>query len=203
MSELWESMFIENNIMWGFEPAYSAVMAKNFFLKNKIKSILMPGIGYGRNAKIFIENGIDVTGIEISKKAIALARENSLNIKIFHGSVTDMPFNNKQYDGIFCYALLHLLNSNEREKFIKDCYNQLKSGGYMIFVTVSKGSSMFGKGKQLGEDYFEVSEGMKIFFYDLQSAKQDFNKYGLIELSKVVESNMLEFIIIKCKKKIS
>ncbi len=203
MSELWESMFIENNIMWGFEPAYSAVMAKNFFLENKIKNILMPGIGYGRNAKIFIENGIDVTGIEISKKAIDLARESQLNIKIFHGSVTDMPFSNEQYDGIFCYALLHLLNSNEREKFIKDCYNQLKPDGYMIFVTVSKGSSMFGKGKQLGEDYFEVSKGMKIYFYDLHSAKQDFNKYGLIELSKVVESNMLEFIIIKCKKKIS
>ena len=101
MTELWESMFIESKCMWGFEPAYSAVLIKDFFLENKIKNILIPGIGYGRNAKIFIENGIDVTGIEISKKAIDLARENQLNIKIFHGSVTDMPFSNKQYDGIF------------------------------------------------------------------------------------------------------
>lgn len=202
MTELWESMFIENEIMWGFEPAYSAVLIKDFFLENKIKNILIPGIGYGRNAKIFIENGIDVTGIEISKKAIDLARENQLNIKIFHGSVTDMPFSNKQYDGIFCYALLHLLNSNEREKFIDDCYNQLKADGYMVFVTISKEASLFGKGKQLGEDYFEVTKGMKVFFYDLDSIKRDFNKYGLIELSKIVESNMLELIIIKCQKKI-
>jgi len=202
MTELWESMFIENENMWGFEPAYSAVLIKDFFLENKIKNILIPGIGYGRNAKIFIENRIDVTGIEISKKAIDLARENQLNIRIFNGSVTDMPFSNEYYDGIFCYALLHLLNSNERAKFIKDCYNQLKPDGYMIFVTVSKEASMYGMGKKLGEDYFEVSKDMKIFFYDSDSIRQDFNKYGLIELSKIVESNMLEFILIKCQKKI-
>ena len=49
-----------------------------------------------------------------------------------------MPFDNKLYDGIFSHALLHLLNEQEREKFIEDCYNQLKPGGYMIFTTVSK-----------------------------------------------------------------
>lgn len=202
MTELWESMFMENKTMWGFEPAESAVLAKDFFLENKIKDILMPGIGYGRNAKVFLENEINVTGIEISKTAIDLARENGLNIKIFHGSVTHMPFDNKQYDGIFCYALLHLLNDHEREKFISDCYKQLKTGGYMIFITVSKKASMFGKGKQLGKDYFEISEGMKMFFYDQDSIKQDFNKYGLLELSEIMESNMLKFIIVKCQKKI-
>ena len=202
MTELWESMFMENKTMWGFEPAESAVLAKDFFLENKIKDILIPGIGYGRNAKVFLENEINVTGIEISKTAIDLARENGLNIKIFHGSVTHMPFDNKQYDGIFCYALLHLLNDHEREKFISDCYKQLKTGGYMIFITVSKKASMFGKGKQLGKDYFEISEGMKMFFYDQDSIKQDFNKYGLLELSEIMESNMLKFIIVKCQKKI-
>lgn len=202
MTELWESMFMENKTMWGFEPAESAVLAKDFFLENKIKDILIPGIGYGRNAKVFLENEINVTGIEISKTAIDLARENGLNIKIFHGSVTHMPFDNKQYDGIFCYALLHLLNDLEREKFISDCYKQLKTGGYMIFITVSKKASMFGKGKQLGKDYFEISEGMKMFFYDQDSIKQDFSKYGLLELSEIMESNMLKFIIVKCQKKI-
>lgn len=201
MSELWESMFIENKAMWGFEPAYSAILAKDFFLKNKVKDILIPGIGYGRNAPIFIENGLNVTGIEISKTAINLARENELNMNIFHGSVTDMPFDNKHYDGIFCYALLHLLNNHEREKFIKDCYDQLEPDGYMTFVTVSKEASMYGKGKQLGKDYFEVTEGMKMFFYDVDSIKQDFEKYGIIEVSEVIESNMLRFIIVTCQKK--
>lgn len=164
MTEFWESSFMKNQMMWGFEPSDSAILTKDFFLEKQVKDILIPGIGYGRNAKVFIDNGIDVTGIEISKTAIELARENGLNINIFHGSVTDMPSDNKLYDGIFCYALIHLLNKRERDKFIKDCYDQLKPNGYMIFTTISKEAPMFGKGKQLGKDYFEIMEGIKMFF---------------------------------------
>lgn len=205
--EFWESSFIEKQTMWGYEPTDSAILTKDFFLERNVKDILVPGIGYGRNAKVFIDNGINVTGIEISKTAIDLARQNGLDIPIFHGSVTDMPFDNKLYDGIFCYALIHLLNDRERDKFIKDCYNQLKPNGYMIFTTVSKNAPMFGKGKQLDKDYFEIMEGVKIFFYDSDSIKQEFGNYGLVEFSEIDEpsKNMknkppIKFIIVKCKK---
>jgi 2-polyprenyl-3-methyl-5-hydroxy-6-metoxy-1,4-benzoquinol methylase len=207
MTEIWESSFIENQMMWGLEPSDSAILTKDFFLEKKVKDILIPGIGYGRNAQVFTDNGINVTGIEISKTAIELARQNGLNLNIFHGSVTDMPFDNKLYDGIFCYALIHLLNNRERDKFIKDCYNQLKPNGYMIFTTISKEAPMFGKGKQLGKDYFEIMEGMKMFFYDPDSIKQEFGNYGLIEFSEIVEphKNMenklpFKFIMVKCQK---
>ncbi|MGN4123485.1 class I SAM-dependent methyltransferase [Lysinibacillus sphaericus] len=207
--EFWESSFIEKQTMWGLNPTDSAILTKDFFLERNVKDILVPGLGYGRNAKVFIDNGINVTGIEISKTAIDLARQNGFDSSIFHGSVTDMPFDNKLYDGIFCYALIHLLNNREREKFIKDCYNQLKPNGYMIFTTVSKKGPMFGKGKQLDEDYLEIMEGVKMFFYDSDSIKQEFGKYGLVEVSEIDEpsKNMknkppINFIIIKCKKEL-
>jgi len=209
MTEFWESSFIEKQMMWGFEPSDSAILIKDFFLERNVKDILIPGIGYGRNAKVFIDNGINVTGIEISKTAIDLAMQNGIDINIFHGSVNDMPYDNKFYDGIFCYALIHLLNDGEREKFIKDCYNQLKPNGYMIFTTVSKKAPMFGKCKQLGKDYFEIMEGIKMFFYDNDSVKQEFEKYGLVEFSEIDEPNKemkhkppINFIIVKCKKEL-
>lgn len=209
MTEFWESSFIEKQAMWGFEPSDSAILTKDFFLEKNVKDILIPGIGYGRNAKVFIDNGINVTGIEISKTAINLARRNGIDIKIYHGSVTDMPFDNKLYDGIFCYALIHLLNNSERNKFIKDCYSQLKPNGYMIFTTVSKKAPMFGQGKQLSKDRFEIMEGVKMFFYDSDSVKREFVKYGLVEFSELDETNKkienkppVKFIIIKCKKEL-
>ncbi|WP_066303766.1 bifunctional 2-polyprenyl-6-hydroxyphenol methylase/3-demethylubiquinol 3-O-methyltransferase UbiG [Bacillus sp. FJAT-29814] len=205
--EFWESSFIEKQTMWGIQPTDSAIIAKDFFLEKNAKDILIPGIGYGRNAKVFIDNGIKVTGIEISKTAIELARQNGIDIPIFHGSVTDMPFEDKLYDGIFSHALLHLLNSSEREKFIKDSYYQLKPGGYMIFTTVSKKAPMYAKGKQLDQDYFETPDGVKMFFYDTDSIKQEFGNYGLIEVSEIDEPNKnmknkpsINFLIIKCKK---
>jgi SAM-dependent methyltransferase len=207
--EFWESSFIEKQTMWGFEPSDSAILTKDFFLERNVKDILIPGIGYGRNAKIFLDNGINVTGIEISKTAIDMARQNGLDIGIFHGSVTDMPFDNKLYDGIFSYALVHLLNKSDREKFIKDCYNQLKPNGYMVFTTVSKKAPMFGKGKKLDKDYYEIMEGVKMFFYDSDSIKQDFEKYGLVEFSEIDEPNKnmenkpsINFIMVKCKKEL-
>ena len=206
--EFWESSFIDKQTMWGFEPTDSAILIKDFFLGKRVKDILVPGIGYGRNAKVFIENGITVTGIEISKTAIGLARQNGIDNEIFHGSVTDMPYDNKFYDGIFSHALIHLLNGQERKKFIKDCYDQLKPNGYMIFTTVSKKAPMFGKGKQLDRDYFEIMEGVKMFFYDSDSIKQEFGDYGLVEFSEIDEPNKdmknkpsINFILVKCKKK--
>lgn len=207
MGEFWEASFIEKQMMWGLEPSDSAILSKDLFLEKKVKDILIPGIGYGRNAKIFIDNGINVTGIEISKTAIDLAKRNGLDSKIYHGSVTDMPFDDKLYDGIFCYALIHLLDSNEREKLIKDCYNQLKPNGYMIFTAISKKAPMFGKGTQLSKDRFEIMDGVKMFFYDSDSVKQEFGKYGLVESSEMDEPSKtmknkppLKFTIIKCKK---
>ncbi|MGE7934476.1 class I SAM-dependent methyltransferase [Viridibacillus arvi] len=209
MTEFWESSFIEKQTMWGFEPTDSAIVTKDFFLEKNVKDILVPGIGYGRNAKVFIDNGINVTGIEISKTAIDLARQNGLDISIYQGSVTDMPFDEKLYDGIFSHALIHLLNNREREKFIRDCYNQLKPNGYMIFTTVSKKAPMFGKGEQLDKDYFEIMEGVKMYFYDSDSIKQEFEKYGLVEFSEIDEPNKnmknkppIKFITVKCKKEL-
>ncbi|QLY80595.1 class I SAM-dependent methyltransferase [Clostridium intestinale] len=209
MTEFWEESFVEKQTMWGFEPADSAIFTKDFFLKENIKEILIPGIGYGRNAKVFIDNGIDVTGIEISQTAINLARENGLNSNIYHGSVTHMPFDDKLYGGIFSYALLHLLNNKDRKKFIEDCYSQLKPNGYMIFTTVSKKAPMYGTGEKLGKELFRTNAGVEIFFYDSESIKEDFEQYGLVEVSEIDEPNKnrhngspINFLMIKCKKEL-
>ena len=54
MTEFLEASFIEKQTMWGFEPAYSAIIAADYFIERNLKDILLPGIGYGRNAKVFI-----------------------------------------------------------------------------------------------------------------------------------------------------
>jgi SAM-dependent methyltransferase len=197
--EFWETNFIEKQEMWGLQPSNSAVITKDFFVQKSVKNILIPGIGYGRNAQIFIENGIKVTGIEISKTAIELARKHyGTDINIYHGSVADMPFDNSRYEGIFCYALIHLLDSQEREKLIHDCYNQLSEGGYMVFTAISKEAPTFGKGKFISKDRYEMHEGAKIFFYDGDSVQTEFAFFGLFEVLEVNENHPL--YLIKCKK---
>jgi cyclopropane fatty-acyl-phospholipid synthase-like methyltransferase len=207
MEEYWENKFRVIETMWGYEPADSAIQTCEFFKSNYIQNILIPGIGYGRNANIFLDNGIRVTGIEISESAIRIAQKNGLIFNTYHGSVTEMPFDEQKFDGIFCYALIHLLNKNERKQFIQNCFNQLEINGYMIFVAVSKKANMYGNGRELSKDRFELMKGLKVYFYDLDTAVREFKDYGLIEVKELEEpikhmdnQPPLNCIVIKCKK---
>jgi SAM-dependent methyltransferase len=201
MIEYWESRFKDEGAMWKFEPSDSAMIAMDLFKSNGIKNILIPGIGYGRNAKLFYDNGFKITGIEISKSAIDLAKSNGLNCMIHHGSVILMPFDSELYNGIFCYALIHLLNKTERRAFLESCYNQLKSGGLMVFTVVSKQSNMFGNGKRLSKDRFEIMKGLNVFFYDSDSVKKEFSDFGLREVRDIDEpiKHMIGQEPLKCK----
>lgn len=188
MADFWENSFKDKQEMWGWEPADSVNNALDFFIKHDINNILIPGFGYGRNAKSFIDSGISVTGIEISETAIALAKQHfDNNVKIHHGSVSAMPFDNELYDGIFSYSLLHLLNEKDRLKHIKDCYNQLNPNGYMVFVTISKKDFRFGQGSEIAKDTFEPWKGLTLFFYDQDSIQLDFEAFGLVESEEINE----------------
>jgi cyclopropane fatty-acyl-phospholipid synthase-like methyltransferase len=207
MTEYWESRFKEEGAMWQFEPSDSALIALEIFKFNHINNILIPGFGYGRNAKPFYESGFKITGIEISKSAIEIAKANGLNCTIHNGSVTSMPFDKELYNGIFCYALIHLLNKTERKAFVESCYNQLQTGGIMIFTVVSKEANMYGKGRQLSKDRFEIAKGLNVFFYDSASVKEEFGNYGMIEYRNIDEPikhmagyEPLKCIIVICKK---
>lgn len=199
MTEFWESNFNDKQEMWGLEPSHSTLLTKDFFLEKGVKNILIPGIGYGRNAQVFRDNGMTVTGIEISKTAIEMAGKHyGTDMTIYHGSVTDMPFDNNQYDGIFCYALIHLLDGSERQKLILDCYNQLAENGYMVFTAITKDAPNYGKGKLVGKDQYELHEGAKIYFYDREAVQAEFEKAELFEITVIDEDQPM--FLIKCQK---
>jgi len=197
--EFWEKSFMEKQEMWGFEPSKSAVLTRDFFLEHSIKNMLIPGIGYGRNAQIFRDNGITVTGIEISKTAIEMAGKHyGPEMTIYHGSVTEMPFDKTLYDGIFCYALIHLLDSDERAKLIRDCYNQLNENGYMVFTAITKEAHTYGQGTFISKDRYEMFGGVRMFFYDKASIQEEFGNAGLFEVTEITEN--YPFFLIKCRK---
>jgi SAM-dependent methyltransferase len=206
MTEFWEKAFTEKQLMWGVEPSRSAVLASEHFARWGVQDVLIPGVGYGRNAKPFFARGMSVTGIEISETAIALARSQlGLDMPIYHGAVGSMPFDREQYDGIFCYGLIYLLDADGREKLLRDCYSQLRLGAHMIFTVISKQAPMYGRGPRLGEDWYEILPGVKMYFYDADSVQRQFGPYGLVEFSEIDEpapsGGSLPFINVVCSKR--
>lgn len=188
MSEFWDEMYQKIGTVWQFEPADSTIFTRNLFAENGIRKILIPGVGYGRNARLFVESDFDVSGIEISETAIGIARQHNLNFPVHHGSVTQMPFDDAQYEGIYCYALIHLLNQNERRQFVQNCFNQLWPGGMMVFVMVSKEyANLHNDGKRISHNRYRIQNGLEVFFYDLDSVKKEFGKFGILESCEIDE----------------
>lgn len=199
MTEFWEEAFRDKQEMWGFEPAKSTILTKDFFVERQVRNILIPGIGYGRNAQIFRENGMTVTGIEISQTAIDLAKKHFGNdLNIHHGSVTAMPFDNELYDGIYCYGLVYLLDEGERKKLIRDCVKQLTENGCMVFTAITKDAQTYGQGTPISKDRFEMFGGARIFFYDRETIELEFGDTGLFEIAEVKEN--YPFYLIKCSR---
>jgi len=188
MDDFWELSFKRNTVMWGKEPADAAVMVANSFKVKGYDEILIPGCGYGRNALPFIAMAMNVTGIEISATAIAIASNLVPDkFKIYNGNVTDMPFDQKLYDGIFCYSLLHLLNSVQRSNLVRNCYNQLNIGGSMAFVTLSTNDHQFGKGTKISKNHYLSKHHIELYFHDTASIHKEFSDYGISDVREIIE----------------
>lgn len=205
MSEFWEDAFQEKKRMWGDDAITLAIETAEQFQQLGFRKILIPGFGYGRNARPFYEQGFDVTGIEISSTAIKLAHEQlGQDIRVFHGAVDDMPYDKEVYDGIFCHALIHLLDSSQRKKLIRDCYRQLRHGGLMVFTAITKDASTYGAGEQLGTDWYRTAHGVNLYFYDNDTIEEAFGEFGLMEAAKIDEGGngkpVTPFWKIVCKK---
>lgn len=202
MAEFWEAAFKSKQRMWGEQPTAAALATCAHFKSLGFRKILLPGFGYGRNAQPFLENGFEVTGIEISQHAIELAHQRlGAEIKVFHGSVADMPFDQDLYDGVFCHALIHLLGSAARHHLLAICHAQLQHGGLMVFTTITKHASTYGVGEQLGKDLFKTKDGVELFFYDAESIQEEFGRFGLLEATVVEETPATKFWQVVCEKK--
>ncbi len=179
--EFWEAFFSKHGAIFEYAPADSALYARDLFLKEGFRTVLIPGFGYGRNAGPFLDAGFDLTGIEISGSALELARKQGIRARMQEGSVTAMPFDDEVYDGIYCYALLHLLNSVERRTFLQACHRQLRPGGIMVFVVACVRTESYGRGKILSRNRFSPEKGLQVFYYDEQAIAREFGPFGIIE----------------------
>ena len=181
MNTFWEERFSDEGRIWGTTPSRTSEYAVQLFNKAGVHEVLVPGSGYGRNAVAFSRAGFQVTGIEISTTAIALALQNSEGVRYNHGSVLDMPFDDSMYDGIYCFNVLHLFRKSDRAAFLARCREQLKEGGVMFFVVFSDREPSYGMGKKVEENTFESKPGREVYYYSAEDLLMEFRDFEVLE----------------------
>ena len=177
----WDKRYSKEGKIWGETPSKSALYCLKLFKKYKIKNLLIPGSGYGRHTKFFSENKYQVIGIEISKIAIEIAKKFDSQTRFYNGSVIEIKTFDTNFDAIYCFNTLHLFLRDMRFSFLRKCFNQLNTNGFVFFTVFSEKESSYGKGKELETNTFESKPGRPTHYFTEDDIVDHFKDFRLIE----------------------
>jgi 2-polyprenyl-3-methyl-5-hydroxy-6-metoxy-1,4-benzoquinol methylase len=148
--------------------------------------------GAGTNTIYLAEKGFDVTGIDVSQRAIQYARAKAQHTKaqinFVRQSFVELAFGDEEFDFVFDMGCFHHVEIADRHKFIEGVHRVLKEGGdYMLTCFGYKNGSAWNHFTEkqlvsLFSGYFEIKEirhvssiegeGVKRFFYTVWMKKK-------------------------------
>lgn len=122
--------------------------------------------GAGTNALYLAEKGFQVTGIDISSKAIEYAKEKAkeenMKIQFQVEDFLNLPFEDAEFDFVFDMGCFHHVRVKDRGAFIRGVHRVLKKEGSYLMVCFSHKNgpawNHFTRGQliQLFSELFEV-----------------------------------------------
>jgi SAM-dependent methyltransferase len=149
IAKTWEQYYQERGYeLWGFSPSPTARILAQAILDSSPRrseriEIVDWGCGYGRDSLYFLELGFDVIGIDVSEKAIDLARRAYkqrqasgiplLGSASFHAGDLDSVFKcrtGQKVHAFFSNRVLHLLSEIDFRQATRDAMTCMEKGAY-------------------------------------------------------------------------
>ncbi len=119
-------------------PILVEFVEKGLIIKGKTLDLCC---GVGTNMIYLAENGFEVTGIDVSKKAIQYAKAKAEHTKAQTNfvieSFVDLSFRDEEFEFIFDMGCFHHVETMDRPTFIKGVYRVLKKGGDYLLTCFS------------------------------------------------------------------
>lgn len=145
------------------------------------------GCGTGNYAIWLARQGFDVTGIDISPSAIALARKNArtqdVRVRFLVADVLgDLREIEVPFDFALDWELLHHIFPNERPRYVSNVARLLEPGGKYLSVCFNEKDPQFGgSGK-----YRTTGIGTVLYFSSEDELRELFSPYfTILELSAI------------------
>lgn len=189
LSQEWWDPQGELRTLHHINPVRLQFVKDNIILKNT--KLIDVGCGGGIFAELLKRNGANVTGIDLSAKAIEIAKlhlyESHLEINYQCTSVEEMANNNPHhFDVLTCMEMLeHVPNPNI---IIANCAKLLKPGGVAFFSTLNRNLKSYVLGILAAEYILKL----------LPAGTHEYKKFiKPFELRNMLIQNNLELIDIK------
>jgi len=165
--ERWNLKYEGTTYIYGKEP--TAFLKEKLPLLTKGKAQVL-AMGEGRNAVYLAENGLVVTGVDISEVGIEkcerLAEERGVEVNSIVADLTDYDLGKEQYDLITNFYFYDRMT-------LPRMVDSLKPGGIIIFETYSRDHPKHSKFGPKNPDYLvkpnellEVFKSLRILYYE-------------------------------------
>jgi len=126
----WYDEHAEEYAKFSYATAQMDVIDKFVSLLPSTSKILDAGCGPGRDAAIFSQKGAQVTGLDLSKELIKIAKNKHPDIPFIVGDFLHLPFENATFNGVWAHAaLVHLESVEDVQKALSEFYRVLKKKG--------------------------------------------------------------------------
>ena len=190
--EYWDKQFAQHGTIWGDTPSETAFIARKLFQQRGIRSVLIPGVGYGRNAQLFVRDGFSVCGNEYSEYAAESIKTKLPSLKLIVSDVFELgnDLGNKlgQFEAVYCFDLIHLFLERDRNRLIKILRDRVSTGGLLFVAVLSSEVEYFGVGEQLERNTFEVRPGKVMHFFEAEELRDHFPNDKVVSEGEVVDS---------------
>ena len=183
----WEQFFSANTATEWYpsEPCVRALCSYRKEFGSSGKKVLDLGCGNGRHVWLAAKEGFDAYGIDLSEKAIELAkdwmaREHLPYKDLRSGNMADpLPYEDNFFDIIISYGALDHMPIGESTKAIMQARRVLKPGGLIVLKLEANSSFTSSYGKEVAKNELildkPVERGMLQHFFD-QDEVADFVK---------------------------
>lgn len=177
-------------------PDKLVVESTSLFLRSGIKRILDLGCGLGRHIDHFSRLGYPVVGMDISPKAMQMAKnllQNRPKAFLSQGDVLNLPFADKTFCMVLAWRMLHLNDSGHIRQALKETARVTRPDGLFYCSLRSTSNVLFRMGKDEGEEVEKNTfimgqgdlEGLTYHFFEKEEIegllKEDFNLIKLEE----------------------
>lgn len=198
------------SIKWGKEKKPPNRFARKSYLliKSKnLKDILDLGCGDGRDSFYFANRGLNVTAVDFSESGINHIKEECLkkdipNIVGVNQRIEGLNLGGKMFDIIYAHLSLHYFNDRTTTQIFKRLYDSLNEGGLFFLKCKSKKDYLYGKGKKIGDDMFDL-EGHIRHFFDKDYMREKLKRFKVLKIRRTssvyrqYKSSFIEAIAMK------
>jgi SAM-dependent methyltransferase len=179
-----EDVYTANPRPYGDGPSEAAKLLSEFLLKSTLgqrPTVVDLGCGYGRDCVFLAKQGCDVTGVDTSRRGILTAqmwaRKENLDIKFMTKDIMESGIAEKSFDGLLCAGVLEYLDPRRRPRVGHEFWRLARPGGTISLLCLATDDPDLGKGKDMGDNSWEVRMGLQVHFFterEIRSLFPDF-----------------------------